>query len=224
MLSKRDVPTIDGSQANFIGLVIALCIIIVIACGVVFYLLRNHEPSEQDRAIRRERYRRQREASDGPSASVAQSWKEKLRNLWGAKSSSERRRGGRGWIQAGSDDEWDPSDSGNLERGGRMGRIASTEGDEHDAARIVHSPSSDMGGSLDMYIPAHYSDPYSKNSPTVPSVSRTLSPSPQSPSSPEPRSSMDNVEMRAPDHRHMSTQSATSVRTFEGGTKFIESL
>ncbi|KAH7914235.1 hypothetical protein BJ138DRAFT_1144406 [Hygrophoropsis aurantiaca] len=214
---QRDVPTIDGSQGNFIGLIIALCAIIVIACGVVFYLLRHHEPSDQDRTARRERFLRQREASDNASTSPTQTWKDKVSRLWN-KSGSERRRGGRGWIQTGSGDEWDPSDA---ELGGRMGRIGSSEGDEVDSARIVHSPSSDLGGSLDMYISTHYHDPFSKDSPSPTShmIARTMSPS-----SPERDSSMDEVDVAPPDHRHMSTQSATSVRTFEGGTKFIESL
>ncbi|GJJ11966.1 hypothetical protein Clacol_006204 [Clathrus columnatus] len=39
---KSNVPTINGSEAGFIGLVVALAAIILICCGLVYYLLRNY--------------------------------------------------------------------------------------------------------------------------------------------------------------------------------------
>ncbi|KIJ10543.1 hypothetical protein PAXINDRAFT_101970 [Paxillus involutus ATCC 200175] len=117
---KRQLPEIEGSQGAFIALVVSLSVLIVVCCAAVFYLLRHHEPTERDRAIRREWYRRHREERDASSSlpSSLSSLGDKFKQMWRTQSSGGRR-GGRGWIQAGSGDEWESdSDHGDPERAG----------------------------------------------------------------------------------------------------------
>ncbi|KIJ59730.1 hypothetical protein HYDPIDRAFT_32946 [Hydnomerulius pinastri MD-312] len=231
--TKRDVPEIDGSQGGFIGLVVALSILIVVCCLAVFFLLRNHEPTEQDRANRRERYRRHREEQDVgssvPPASTFGSLGEKFKRIW-SKNSSSGRRGGRGWIQAGSGDEWEfDSDRGNPElaggraEGGQMQQFPRRDVEDH--ARIIESPLSESGSG---FIPVHYTDPFSKESPTSHISPMQMSPersqSPLSLGSPrEEASAEDDVDAPPPDHRHLSSLSTTSVWT-SAGSKFIEDI
>lgn len=234
MLSRRTVPEIGGSQGGFIGLVVALSVLILICCIAVFFLLRNYEPSEQDRAARRERYHRNRDRQEHDSTPGSSSFGDKLRGMWANKwTSGSRRRGGRGWIQAGSGDEWE---------------INSDHGEEHVAQQPIQSLSRSFQerpydpqvlqmdsplSDAELYAQMHYEDPYAKGplhvtSPQRVTFARSQSPFSQSSSPMSPGShrdaSMDDEEVRPPDHRHFSTQSSTSVRTFEGGTKFIESL
>ncbi|KAG0701673.1 hypothetical protein DFH29DRAFT_925393 [Suillus ampliporus] len=246
MFSRRAVPEIGGSQGGFIGLVVALSVLILICCIAVFFLLRNHEPSEQDRAARRERYRRhlEREEHDTTAASPGfSSFGDKLRGMWadrhsnGSRSRGGGRRGGRGWIQAGSGDEWETDSDHDEERGAQQPMQPFPrpfqEGPYSHQVAETDSPLSDAGSGMESYTPPHYGDPFVKGSVQVTSpqrvtFARSQSPfshsgSPMSPGSHQD-ASIDDEEARAPDHRHFSTQSSTSVRTFEGGTKFIESL
>ncbi|KAG2135180.1 uncharacterized protein EDB93DRAFT_1092468 [Suillus bovinus] len=237
ILSRRTVPEIGGSQGGFIGLVVALSVLILICCIAVFFLLRNHEPSEQDRISRRERYRRNRDNQENDSTAGRSFFGDKLRGMWpdkwSSRSRSGGRRGGRGWIQAGSGDEWEiNSDHGEEHRAQQPMQPFSRsfqEGPYSPQAPEMDSPLSDA----ESYAPMHYGDPYAKGplhvtSPQRVTFARSQSPLSQS-SSPMSRgshrdASMDDEEVRPPDHRHFSTQSSTSVRTFEGGTKFIESF
>ncbi|KAG6371960.1 hypothetical protein JVT61DRAFT_8974 [Boletus reticuloceps] len=183
-MSTRQVPEIDGSQGAFIGVVVALSVLIVVCCAAVFYLLRHHEPTDADRTARRERYRHTREQTlhSSTSSGMLDSGQsrstlgDKVKQMW--QSTTGRGparggggRGGRGWIRAGSDDEWTPrSDrrqSGNgmrpgvsvgagtgadpnvdPELGDRLGSLpVLTSRQDRDAraegVRIVESPSSD---------------------------------------------------------------------------------
>lgn len=236
MLSRRAVPEIGGSQGGFIGLVVALSVLILICCIAVFFLLRNHEPSEQDRTARRERYRRNRDNQEHDSTAAMpglSSFGDKIRVMWEDRSRSGGRRGGRGWIQAGSGDEWETnSDHGEERRAQQPMQPFSRsfqEGPYSPQVPEMDSPLSDA----ESYAPMQYGDPYAKGplhvtSPQRVTFARSQSPLSQSSSPMSPGShrdpSMDDEEVRPPDHRHFSTQSSTSVRTFEGGTKFIESL
>lgn len=242
-LTSLALPTLSFIPKGFIGLVVALSILILVCCTAVFFLLRNHEPTEQDRAIRRERYRRQREetsSSTAPSHSAIGSLGEKFKRMWrrdstGSGSNSGRRRGGRGWIQAGSGDEWesdsdrggDPELAGGRRRAeaGQMMQafpIPTSRENTEDHARVVESPLSESGSGSG-FIPVHYTDPFAKDSPTS-HMSPSRSQSPLSLSSPrEEASAEDDLDVRPPDHRHLSTLSTTSVRT-SGGSKFIEEL
>lgn len=239
MLNRRAVPEIGGSQGGFIGLVVALSVLILICCIAVFFLLRNHEPSEQDRTARRERYHRNRDHQEHDSTATTpgpSSFGDKIREMWADRRSnggrSGGRRGGRGWIQAGSGDEWEiHSDHGEERRQQPMQPFSRSfqEGSYGPQVPEMDSPLSDA----ESYAPMHYGDPYAKGplhvtSPQRVTFARSQSPLSQSSSPMSPGShrdaSMDDEEVRPPDHRHFSTQSSTSVRTFEGGTKFIESL
>ncbi|OJA16008.1 hypothetical protein AZE42_10626 [Rhizopogon vesiculosus] len=100
------------------------------------------------------------------------------------------------------------------------------------------SPLSDTTSALETYAPARYASPYEKDpsrkaSPQGVSFVRSQSPLPLSSSPILPRHEADiedddddddDDEVLPHGHRHFSTQSSTSVRTFEGGTKFIESF
>ncbi|OAX39477.1 hypothetical protein K503DRAFT_855999 [Rhizopogon vinicolor AM-OR11-026] len=234
ILTRREVPEIGGSQGGFIGLVVALSVLILICCIAVFLLLRNHEPSEQDRAARRERYHRRydRREHNTTSTQGISSFGEKLRGMWAKGSSSGRsgsRRGGRGWIQAGSGDEWETDSDRDDERGAQpmqpfpkpvyeapyTGRIQETD-----------SPLSDTTSALETYTPARYTSPYEKDSSRKASPQGSPLPLSSSPILPRHEADIedDDEEVLPHGHRHFSTQSSTSVRTFEGGTKFIESF
>ncbi|KAG2127323.1 hypothetical protein BD769DRAFT_763387 [Suillus cothurnatus] len=240
ILSRRAVPEIGGSQGGFIGLVVALSVLILICCIAVFFLLRNHEPSDQDRTARRERYRRNHDNQEYDSTAVTlghSSFGDKLRGMWADRHSSGNRsggrRGGRGWIQAGSGDEWEINSDHGEEHGAQQPMQPFSrsfqEGPYGPQVPKMDSPLSDV----ESYAPLHYEDPYAKGplhvtSPQRVTFARSQSPFSQSSSPMSPGShrdaSVDDEEVRPPDHRHFSTQSSTSVRTFEGGTKFIESL
>jgi hypothetical protein len=97
------------------------------------------------------------------------------------------------------------------------------------------SPLSDTASGMEAYAPAHYASPYAKDSSSKASPQRVTfvrsqSPLPLSPilhGSNHQEADLDDEEEEEalpPGHRHFSTQSSISVRTFEGGTKFIESL
>ncbi|KAH7889202.1 hypothetical protein F5I97DRAFT_1800279 [Phlebopus sp. FC_14] len=248
---RRQVPEIDGSQGGFIGLVVALSILILICCIGVFYLLQNHEPTDQERAARRERYHRQRERYDSASSipSALGSFKEKIKRMWASTKESgdgsgglsgSRRRGGRGWIQAGSGDEWESdSDRGDPELVGGIApavvaAAAAATGPvsvDNDNARVVDSPLSDTGSS---FIPVHYTDPFSKDSPTshMSPIGMTAERSQSPLSTGSPREEGSTIEEDEDDHdlpahhhhqQHLSTMSNTSVRTAVG-SRFVETL
>ncbi|KAF8837589.1 hypothetical protein BDN67DRAFT_972739 [Paxillus ammoniavirescens] len=232
---KRQLPEIEGSQGAFIALVVSLSVLIVVCCAAVFYLLRHHEPTERDRAIRRERYRRHREERDASSSlpSSLSSLGDKFKQMWRTRSSGGRR-GGRGWIQAGSGDEWESdSDHGDPERAGaraqgRQMQAFSTRGIE-DRAHVVESPLSEEG-SGNGFIPVHYADPFSKESPPSSQMISPLqmhlerSQSPLSLGSPREGSVENDSDAHSPpDPRHLSTLSNASVWT-HGGSKFIEDI
>ncbi|KAG1827627.1 uncharacterized protein BJ212DRAFT_65680 [Suillus subaureus] len=222
MLSRRAVPEIGGSQGGFIGLVVTLSVLILICCIAVFFLLRNHEPSEQDRTARRERYRRNRDHQEHDSTTATQghsSFGDKLRGMWADRHSSGNRSGGRR----------DHGEEHGVQQPMQPFSRSFQEGPYGPQVPEMDSPLSDT----ESYAPMQYGDPYAKGplhvtSPQRVTFARSQSPFSQSSSPRSPGShrdaSVDDEEVRPPDHRHFSTQSSTSVRTFEGGTKFIESF
>ncbi|ESK85200.1 hypothetical protein Moror_11024 [Moniliophthora roreri MCA 2997] len=136
--AKRDTPRIGGSSAGFIALIVCLVMIIVISCTAIFFLLRDHEPSDAERAARRtRRYAHQSVPSSSsytydPSSTPAKGWLSSLRSLFGKRSSgsttsNRNRKGARGpgagWVQAGSGDEWDldSDDEANYRSRGMVG-------------------------------------------------------------------------------------------------------
>jgi len=235
---------------GFIALVVVLSIIIVISCTAVFFLLRNHEPTEQERAIRRERSRRYREE---PDFSTTLPLREKIGNIFsfwdkkgGGRGLYSKRRTGRGWVQAGSGDEWEPEsdheDDAEIRPypGRRTHHFGNDDSSPSSDHRMVDSPfrSPPSDSDLHPYISGSYVDPFSKDlqhshfSPTESDIDRSRSPvslsSPSSISASHVTSAVlhesgsgDGIHH---DQRQFTAQSGTSVRTFEGGTKFIESL
>ncbi|KAI0046915.1 hypothetical protein FA95DRAFT_1300066 [Auriscalpium vulgare] len=95
----------------FIGLVIALSLIFLIACTAIFLLLRYSEPTERERSRRRQLSIRRRGVPHplpiglhDPAAPPSETLTEKLGNMF------RGRRHGTGWVQASHDDEWDSAD------------------------------------------------------------------------------------------------------------------
>lgn len=208
------IPKIDGSQAGFIALVVFLSVLIVVCCSAVFYLLRYHEPTDQDRTARRERYRRRRAEVDG--STVETPFGEKFKQAWN-RVRHGKRRGGRGWIQAGSGDDW-------VFNPGRGDQALSHEGQvqslpKNDIEYIPRTVESSLSGTGDAFLSPHYCDPFTNES----LVSRSMDMSDsdviraQSPLSESTCKEDESDEEQATrDSRHFSTLSTGS------GTRFIE--
>ncbi|KAF9266560.1 hypothetical protein L218DRAFT_985672 [Marasmius fiardii PR-910] len=139
--SKRETPEIGGSSAGFIALVVCLVVIIVVSCTAIFFLLKHNDPSDAERAARRQRrYAHQSLPSSSsytydPSSSPHKGWLSKVTDIFNKKTSTSSKSrkninrgdglklGGSsaGWVQAGSGDEWDTEISGD-EGDGRRSR------------------------------------------------------------------------------------------------------
>lgn len=250
--------TCDYSSADrprfsaFIGVVVALSVLIVVCCTAVFYLLRHHEPTDQERAARRERYQRSREqtlnsvsASSGPSTLGSGSLGNKVKQIWqsttGRGQGGGGRRGGRGWIRAGSDDGWtsrsgragdgvghDPEGGDRLRSLPVLGKDKRGAGTAADGVRVVESPLSDAGSGFGPGKYGYmYTDPFAKTGSDA-ALQRSQSPlsSSSSPmSSPRGSASADESrEAHSPrdDPRHRSAMSSGSVWTH--GSKFVEDI
>ncbi|KAJ7785398.1 hypothetical protein B0H14DRAFT_3506954 [Mycena olivaceomarginata] len=208
LLTPREAPRIGGSEGGFIGLVVGLIVIILGSCVAIYFLLRDHAPSDRDREIRRE----ERRSSVSPSRKP---WSEKLGGFFGCGPASananvkRNSKSGHGWIQA-SGDAWEADEA---ERRGR--------GEEMVAVDAPFSPPM-----VDPYAPEHNSYSYESTdsvsydmggeryTPIIPAfhIPRSASPDSSAPSTVKEQQSRD---------RHFSVD---SVKTFEGGTKFIEGL
>jgi len=225
------VPKIGGSQAGrailshpplrtwthhlfhlgFIALIVFLSVLIVVCCSAVFYLLRYHEPTDQDRTARRERYdRRHRAEVDG--STVETPFGEKLKQVWN-RIRHGKRRGGRGWIQAGSGDDWVCSPDRGDQALSHEGQVRSLpKNDIEDIPRTVESSVSGTGD--DFVSPHYYCDPFSNGSTTSRSMDILRAQSPLSESTSKEDESDEEQATRDP--RHFSTLSTAS------GTRFIE--
>ncbi|KAJ6598654.1 hypothetical protein B0H10DRAFT_1959307 [Mycena sp. CBHHK59/15] len=216
---RRDSPKIGGSEGGFIGLVVGLAVIIFVSCVAIYILLRDHSPSERDRETRRQQ---SRYASDSPSAPLKNGapWSAKL---GGIAAKVKLGRGGHGWIQA-SGDAWEADE---VERSREMSGLGAARGQPLDAP--FHPPTDPYAASNSSETIRYDSDTQYNSMPssqtnfaTVP-TSRSSSPIVRT-SSPE---SAVQGEKDSPTHtqnRQFSMESQTSIRTFEGGTKFIEGL
>ena len=217
-----------------------MSVLIVVCCAAVFYLLRHHEPTDQERVSRRERYRRTREqtlnsspSSAGPSTLRVGSLGDKMKQVWQSTTGRGRgRRSGRGWIRAGSEDEWatHSDHEGDLEGGGHLRSLPVVERDtrggaEGDGIHVVESPSSDTtSGFVHGSYGYTYSDPFSKTT-SDGALQRSQSPLSSPVSSPRESGSVDEShEAHSPrdDPRHHSTMSTASVWTH--GSKFVEDI
>ncbi|KAL4246158.1 hypothetical protein ABKN59_009325 [Abortiporus biennis] len=103
--TSSSIPTIGGSSAGFIGLIVGLSVLFLICAIVVFILLRNHKPDAYERHARRvlagKRESSIYEVPLGPPA-----MRSKFRNLFHFGRKHE------GWVRAnsGDADEWDASE------------------------------------------------------------------------------------------------------------------
>ncbi|KAG6326736.1 hypothetical protein ID866_12353 [Astraeus odoratus] len=213
------IPEIGGSQAGFIGLVVFLSVLILVFCVAVFYLLRYHEPTEQGRAVRRERHRRHRAELNNLATSEGSSLGEKVRRVWN-RIRGGKRQDGRGWIQTGSGDEWGSNaDPTYMRSGSDGGQMQSLQKSAIEIIRpIVESPSSkSANGSPD------YCDPFTGGSPVsqmssmdVENVEVVRSQSPTSVGTPRESDGNDEERNSRNHYRDFSTLSSTS------GTRFLE--
>ncbi|KAG7089830.1 hypothetical protein E1B28_011477 [Marasmius oreades] len=154
-IMKRETPQIGGSSAGFIALVVCLCMIIVITCTAIFFLLKHNDPTDAERAARRQRrYAHQSVPSSAsytydPSSTPSKGWFSKVTDIFnnnearGSSTQSKNRKNNKrgdglkmklggsptGWVQAGSGDEWDLGEEGD------RGRIHTT-----DTATVGSSP------------------------------------------------------------------------------------
>ncbi|SJL04942.1 uncharacterized protein ARMOST_08313 [Armillaria ostoyae] len=244
-LEKRGTPKIGGSVGGFIALVVGLSLIILISCIAIFLLLREGQSSDEERAARRRRYRQQAlQYTYGPTASPQPaSWSSKVRSVFGVNSSSGKG-SKRGWVQAGSGDEWETE---SIEEG----RLQHPDISQRGSMQMTYSPPldapfhpplqpSESASSVRFDIQSVPVLPYLRSlsspspHPSLPNIhSRISSPTPSDPLSPV-HDRVVSPEPIAPAHvdspiehhegRKLSEQSATSVRTFNGGTKFLEAL
>ncbi|KAI6128240.1 hypothetical protein EV401DRAFT_1931462 [Pisolithus croceorrhizus] len=209
---RTAIPEIGGSQAGFIGLVVFLSVLIVVCCGAVYYLLRYHEPTDQDRAIRRERSRRRRAETEDPPSEP--SFGNKFKRAW-ERVRYGNGRSGRGWVKAGSGDAWESTpDNGNAtseESGVSDGQMQSVQKGIENTACTTESPLSDSGHGL---ISALYRDPFNEESP----VSQASSMGVEIVRSQSPLSVCSSRNDDETHCRHSSMFSTAS------GTRFIEHL
>ncbi|KZT74063.1 hypothetical protein DAEQUDRAFT_761517 [Daedalea quercina L-15889] len=223
-----EVPEINGSPVAFLVLVISLGVIVVVCSVLVFILLKWYNPTPYERQLRRaRRLQRKHARSDSPyGAFHAPSWLSKITRPFG-------RRRGDGWVRASDEDEWDardelpyykPQDDQVRERA----RDAAAPSPLHIDTHIPRSDDDASAVSVDLEAPehsehttTHYSDPF------VASPSSTSSGHSDSPHTPkDTREGRFSVQTAASSHNHQGSDvvSIRSMRKFESGTKFKESL
>jgi hypothetical protein len=110
---------------GFIALVVCLSVAVVALCTAVYVLLRDHSPSDEERTVRRQICQRRREqeqsesmksftydSSSTPPATLAQKIGSFVgvgpkSNENGTTRSKKGGKNGKGWVQAGSGDNWE---------------------------------------------------------------------------------------------------------------------
>ncbi|KAG8219121.1 hypothetical protein J3R82DRAFT_5023 [Butyriboletus roseoflavus] len=182
----------------------------------------------------------------GPSTSTVGlgSLGDKVKLFWqsttgtGSSGEGRGRRGGRGWIRAGSDDEWashsDHEGRADPELGGHLRSLPVLRQDtrggvEGNGVRVVESPSSDTeGGFIHSPYAYTYTDPFPKTA-SQGALQRSQSPLSSPVSSPRECASVDESrEAHTPggdhgDQHHRPTMSNGSVWT-HAGSKFVEDI
>ncbi|KAJ7778421.1 hypothetical protein B0H16DRAFT_1503468 [Mycena metata] len=200
---KREAPRIGGSEGGFIGLVVGLVVIILISGVAIFILLRDHSPSDRDREARRHETRYPSESS---SLKDRIPWSGTLGGIFGrsagADGSKRASKSGHGWIQA-SGDAW--------------------EADDREMSGFVNAKrDAPFSPPVDPYaVESYSSDSIAYDPPISHPHVRFEEPIPRSTS---PESTVPHVSPTQKENRQFSSDSTTSIRTFEGGTKFIEGL
>jgi len=124
LLVGREVPKINGSAGGFIALVVCLSVLIVGLFVAVFILLRDYEPTDEERSVRRQLSQRRREQQQSDpsspftytsSSTAPVTLAQKIGGIFGMGTATNENSGGRktkkggkrgrGWVQA-SGDEW----------------------------------------------------------------------------------------------------------------------
>ena len=211
------------------------------SCLAIFFLVRSNE-SDQDRAIRHRNRRRQRPNISNPSPFIyspsVRAPQPASKSRWFSvfdRSSGDQKRaahGKPGWMMAGSGD-WDGQDD--------RTKHSTRSPQMHEFPVPIRSPppskfiSPARPASITPYQSrrgtVQYS-PVSLHSPISTPIMTAL-PSPSTPpsfpipvrsSSPEPIPDVEETDTSYQEERKDSGQTHVSVWTFEGGTKFIESL
>ncbi|KAI0657211.1 hypothetical protein C8Q70DRAFT_295497 [Cubamyces menziesii] len=218
---EQSRPEIGGSFGGFIALVVVLAAIFLISCIGIFILLRNHEPTPHERHRRRARARTRDFSSEAPIGPPG--IRERFARLFGRRA---------GWIKAsaGEGDEWDASDEripnafGGEEGLHSVRERESTYPATFAAARAAQAPRppQSLAQSLSTdSVEVELSAPSAaiRTAPVSRPVSQTVPPLPFG-SQP--------TEVNQQDERHFTVQtpsfSARSMRKFDNGTKFKESL
>jgi len=246
-LLKRDAPKIGGSVGGFIALVVCLVAIIILASAAVFYLVREEVNEDEEGGRRRSQYQHQRSLQPiseytSPSDTSRPSWITRLGGKFkgtnlkdSARSFPTGTKGGggskKGWIQTGSGDYWDPPSPSSRncppsdeefegsDHISPMHECPSPAKSSRKSSRTSHNSSvrfdlRGMTSNRENFGPSPQSSPIS---------SGTFSPLPVHTSSPEPILPP-SPPGQGESHSYISPQSAIIIRTFGGGTKFIENL
>ncbi|KAI8999127.1 hypothetical protein BD414DRAFT_575567 [Trametes punicea] len=238
---EQSRPEIGGSFGGFIALVVVLAAIFLISCIGIFILLRNHEPTPYERRLRRARARERDFSSEAPIGPPG--IRERLARLFGRRA---------GWIKAsaGDGDEWDASEeripntfsSSDLrERDYAQDEYPATLATlrAHPLERAAPRKNTDSvevelkAPSAAVYAPPRLPRlsylPDSEDEPT-PSIRSAPVSTPVSLSTPSLPLDLE-PEVKPRDEKHFSVQSGSSdvisvrsMRKFDNGTKFKESL
>ncbi|KAJ8482695.1 hypothetical protein ONZ51_g5172 [Trametes cubensis] len=241
---EQSRPEIGGSFGGFIALVVVLAAIFLISCIGIFILLRNHEPTPHERHRRRARARTRDFSSEAPIGPPG--IRERFARLFG-------RRAGWIKASAGEGDEWDASDEripnafGGEEGLHSVRERESTYPATFAAARAAQAPRppqslaqslSTDSVEVELSAPsAAYAPPLSPG-PSFTSSDLEDDPAPSIRTAPVSRPVSQTVpplpfgsqptEVNQQDERHFTVQtpsfSARSMRKFDNGTKFKESL
>ncbi|KAJ7058095.1 hypothetical protein C8F01DRAFT_1255979 [Mycena amicta] len=218
---RRDTPRIGGTTGGFIGLVVGLALIILVSSVAIFWLLRHHEPTERERALRRER----RETSTPTAPASRREANVSAGSTWGSLSRMFRSHNGHGWIQA-SGDAWE-ADEAEREMGlqklyqdtpFRPPVVDPYNDNSRPTSSIVSYPLSEREREHD--------PPEIRWTPRFTASHSTFSDMNTIPRSASPESDHTVLQQQHPatQDRHTSIDSLASIRTFEGGTKFVEGL
>jgi len=230
---KLQVPQFGGSPVGFWVLIVALALIVIICCIAIFWLLKFHEPTPAERARRRAK----RDAEKGVAEAVStdehlsdpRSFKERIGRFFGRS----------GWTKADDDIEIQktfPDESGWKTDGDReeadysyipttrsgYGGVPNNQHHEyHRDTRMsststvqLSAPSSEHTPIISRGVDLPFEPPFRSESPQ-PELSSPLSEAPST------------YERAHQDERNfsvMSGDSATPMRKFENGTKFMEQI
>ncbi|EJD06263.1 uncharacterized protein FOMMEDRAFT_18408 [Fomitiporia mediterranea MF3/22] len=227
----RSVPEIGGSEGGFIGLVIGLAIIFVGSCIGVFFLLRNWKHGGRTVPGKSGEIGKEPPPSSG--------FPRRRGTLFGFRSKNPKQAG---WVRAPGEDEddWDANDTlGTGPYDPAPGHGTNYESEPVKLDRSMHGGNNGLRG--EVTVPnLGYSHERQRDGSEIDLHAPNRQPE-DDPFYPPPRSTspntmvddslshypayIDHLNMRNDSQpRHMSVDSAETVFTFPGGTKFKEDL